>query len=109
MKEAITFKEFQRMDLRVGRVLEAKDVPNSRNLILLKMDIGTEIKQMVAGIKGFYEPGDLIGKNMAVIVNLEARRVMGLESQGMILAAVEGEKPIILIPEKEVEPGTPIS
>jgi methionine--tRNA ligase beta chain len=109
MKETITFKEFQRMDLRVGRVLEARDVPNSRNLILLKMDIGTDIKQMVAAIKGFYEPEDLIGKNIATIVNLEPRRVMGLESQGMILAAVEGEKPVILMPDKEVAPGSPIT
>ena len=109
MKETISFKDFQKMDLRVGRVLEAKDVPNSRNLILLSMDIGTEVRQMVAAIKGFYKPEELIGKNIAVIVNLEPRRVMGLESKGMILAAVEREKPIILMPEKEVEPGTPVS
>jgi methionine--tRNA ligase beta chain len=74
----------------------------------LVIDLGKEKRQLVAGIGKFYKPEDLIGKEIVVVVNLEPKNLMGIESQGMLLAAdVDGE-PVILIPEKEVPPGTKI-
>lgn len=102
----ISFDEFQKIDLRVGKVIEAEDVKNSKKLLKLKVDLGKEKRQIVAGIKGFYKPEELIGKEIIIVANLEPKVLAGIESQGMLLAAdVEG-KPIILIPEKEVPPGT---
>jgi len=104
----ISFEEFQKMDLRVAKVLEAEKVGGAENLLKLKIDLGAETRQIVAGIAKFYKPEDLVGKEIVVIVNLEPKVVFNLESQGMLLAGdVEG-KPILLIPDKEVPPGTKI-
>ena len=104
----ISFEEFQKMDLRVAKILEAEKVGEAENLLKLKIDLGAETRQIVAGIAKFYKPEDLAGKEIVVIVNLEPKVVFNLESQGMLLAAdVEG-KPILLIPDKEVPPGTKI-
>lgn len=104
----ISFDEFQKIDLRIGKVIEAEDVENSKKLLKLKVDLGNEKKQIVAGIKGFYKPEELIGKEIVIVYNLESKILAGIESQGMLLAADVDGKPIILIPEKEVPPGTKI-
>ncbi|KPJ71324.1 methionyl-tRNA synthetase [Parcubacteria bacterium DG_74_3] len=112
----ISFQEFQKMDLQIGKVIEVKGVEGAENLLKLKVDFGEkpskssgrEIRQIIAGIAKFYKAEDLLGKDIVVIVNLEPKRVFGLESQGMLLAAdVEGE-PILLLPDKKVPPGTKI-
>jgi methionine--tRNA ligase beta chain len=106
---AIRFEDFQKIDLRVGKVLEAEKVEGSEKLLKLIVDLGSEKRQLVAGIARYYKPEDLIGKEIVVVVNLEPKKLMGIESQGMLLAAdIEGE-PVILIPEKEVPPGVKIS
>jgi methionine--tRNA ligase beta chain len=102
----IKFDDFQKIDLRVGKVLEAEKVEKSEKLLKLIVDLGNEKRQLVAGIAKFYKPEDLIGKEIVVVANLEPKNLMGIESQGMLLAAdVEGE-PVILIPEKEIPPGS---
>jgi methionine--tRNA ligase beta chain len=104
----VSFEDFQKIDLRVAKIVEAEKVKGSEKLLKLVIDVGKEKRQIVAGIGKFYKPEDLIGKEIAVLLNLEPKKIMGIESQGMLLAAdVEGE-PVILIPEKEVPAGTKI-
>jgi len=104
----ISFKEFQKMDLRVAKVIKAEKVEGSKNLLKLEIDLGEEKRQIVAGIQEYYQPEDLIGKEIVVIVNLESKVIFDLKSQGMLLAAdVKGE-PILLIPDKEVPPGSKV-
>ena len=119
----ISFEEFKKVDLRVGKIISAEKIPGSDKLLRLEIDIGdpstgasTELsrtssglgkRQIIAGIAQFYEPKELVGKNFVVVTNLEPKKLMGLESQGMILCAEgpDGE-PVCLIPLKEVPPGT---
>lgn len=103
----ISFKQFQELDLRVGKVLEAEPVSGSRNLIRLMVDFGTEKRQAVAGLAQHYKPEDLIGNEYMFILNLEKKKMMGVESQCMIFAAEDSNNNIVLMrPEKEVEPGS---
>lgn len=106
--EQISIEEFARVDLRVGRVVEAERVPGSRKLLRLVVDIGGERRQVLAGIAKWYRPEDLVGKYVIVVANLKPKRMAGLESQGMILAAPCGgdEKPVLLTVEEPVEPGS---
>lgn len=103
----ITFDDFSKIELKVGTILEAEELEGSEKLIKLKVDLGEdEPRQILAGVKQWYKPEDLIGKQVVVVANLEPRVMMGLESQGMILMA--GEEPVLLMPQKEVPPGTEI-
>lgn len=103
----ITFDDFSKIELKVGTILEAEEVEGSEKLIKLKIDLGEEApRQILAGVKQWYSPEDLTGKQVVVVANLEPRVMMGLESQGMVLMA--GEEPVLLIPQKEVSPGTKI-
>ncbi|MFQ6108659.1 MAG: methionine--tRNA ligase [Candidatus Aminicenantales bacterium] len=98
--EQISFDEFKKMDLRVGEIVEAEKVEGTEKLIKLEVDIGTEKRTMVAGIADVYAPEDLVGKKLAVIVNLKPAIIRGIESQGMILAAeVEGKASIAFFDE----------
>jgi len=104
----ISFEEFKKIELKVGKVLNAEKIEGSEKLLKLIVDLGDERRQLVAGIAKYYKLEDLIGKEIVVVANLEPKNLMGIESQGMLLAAdVDGE-PVILIPEKEVPPGTKI-
>jgi len=106
--ENINFEEFQKIDLRVGKIIEAEKIEGTDKLLKLKVDLGEEERQLVAGIAKFYQPEDLIGKEIVVVANLEPKTLRGVESQGMLLAAdVEG-KPVLLKPDQEVPPGTKI-
>ncbi|UCG35484.1 MAG: hypothetical protein JSW17_01395 [Candidatus Omnitrophota bacterium] len=104
----VSFEDFSKLDLRIGRILEVNAHPNADKLYVLKVDIGQKVIQLVAGIKNYYEPQGLQGKLIAVITNLEPRTVRGVESQGMLLAAQSKDTITILSPEKEVPPGSPI-
>lgn len=106
--ENINFEEFQKIDLRIAKVISAEKIKGSERLLKLGVDLGNEKRQIIAGISKFYEPKDLIGREVAVVVNLEPRTLMGLESQGMVLAASDEGRPILLKPDKEVSPGTKI-
>lgn len=105
----IPFKEFQKLDMRVGKVLEAKQISGSRNLIRMIVDFGTEKRQAVAGLLGWYKPEDLTGKTYAFVLNLQRRKFMGVESQCMILAAEDDKgKVVCLQPEKDISEGSKI-
>ena len=107
-KQYITYDEFMKVDLRVARVKHAERIPKSKKLLRLIVDLGDEERQIIAGIAQYYEPEDLIGKNIVIVANLEPKKLMGYESQGMLLAA--GEKPVLLTTEKwSVKPGEKIS
>ncbi len=105
----INFEDFKKVDLRVGKIIEAEKVEKSEKLIRLIIEIGEEKRQVLSGIAEFYNPEELIGKQVVVVVNLEPRMMMGFESQGMVLAASIGNKPILIAPEEEVDPGTQIT
>lgn len=106
----IKFQDFQKIELVVGEVLEAEKIEGSEKLILLKVNIGDEVRQIVAGIGNFYQPEDLVGKEIVVVANLEPKKLMGYESQGMLLAAVKEDGEVVLVvPEKKTGAGTKIS
>ena len=104
----VTFDEFSKMDLRIGKIIKAEPVPQSRNLVKMTIDIGNESRQAVAGIAQHYSPKDLEDKNVVVIANLQPKKMFGIESNVMILAA-EDEKTIsILTPDRPVKAGSRI-
>ncbi len=104
----ITFDDFKKLDIRVGKILSGEKVSGTDKLMKLEVDFGTEKRQMIAGIAQFFEPDHLIGKEIPVLLNLEPRSFKGIESQGMILAIDVDGKPVLLHPEKEVPPGSVI-
>lgn len=107
-EERIDIKDFAKLDLRVGRILKAEKIKESKKLIRLEVDIGDEVRQIVAGIADSYREEELVGKSVVVLANIKPAKLMGVESNGMILAAdVEG-KAVLLTPEKEVEAGVKI-
>ena len=109
IKNIINFEEFEKIDLRVGKVIEAERVDGSDKLLKLQIDLGEEKRQILAGIGKTYTPEELINKVLIVIINLEPRMLMGLESQGMVLAVKDINNLSILVPDKEIIPGSKIS
>lgn len=105
----VSFSEFARMDLRVGVIREVGDHPNADKLYLLKIDLGDRVVQSAAGLKGNYLRENLVGRKVVVFANLKPVKIRGVNSEAMILAAVDGGgNPIILVPEKDVEVGAKI-
>ena len=102
----IDINEFFRLELRVAKVLSAEGVPNTDKLLKLEVDVGSERRQVVAGIAQVYEPDALVGKNIIVVANLQPARIRGVESRGMLLAADVGGRPIVATFEEDVPPGT---
>jgi methionyl-tRNA synthetase len=105
----VDMEEFKHLDLRVARVKSAGMVPGAKKLMRLAIDIGDEERQIVAGIAEHYEPEELTGKSIVVIANLKPATIRGVESQGMLLAATDGDRVIVLVPDKEASPGARIS
>ena len=101
-----TYEDFQKLQFKVGKIIEASEVEGSSKLLKLKVDLGAEQRQVVAGIKKTYQPQDLIGREVVVVVNLDPKVVMGVESQGMILAASDETGPILVRPDKDVPLGS---
>lgn len=109
----INLEDFKKLDLRIAKVISAEKVENSEKLIKLEIDLGDNYPEnpkrtLLAGISKFYNPDDLVGKQIVMVANLEPKAMMGMESQGMLLAAVEDGKPILLKPESEVSPGAKV-
>ena len=105
--EQVTLEEFARLDIRVGKVVKAERVPGARKLLRLEVDLGEpEPRQLVAGLAGFYEPEELVGMNVVVLANLKPKRIMGVESRGMLLAADVDGRPVLLTTAGDVPPGT---
>ena len=108
MEEIIDINEFAKLDLRIGKIENAERVEGSKKLIKLEVDVGDETRQLVAGIAEEYNPESLIGKLVPVLANLKPVKLMGVESQGMILAVDVNGKPILLHPDREVPAGSGI-
>lgn len=110
VKNMLSFSDFKKMELKVGTVKEAEAVEGSKKLVRMQVDFGDFQRQVVAGILNHYKPEELVGKQWIFVTNLEHAKLMGIESEAMILAAVEGkeEKVVCLKPEKPVKDGTPI-
>ena len=104
----ITYDDFKKVELKIAKITGAEDVAGADKLVKLEIDLGQEKRQIVAGIKKMYEAKNLVGKEIVVVTNLEPRMVMGLESNGMLLAASDTEGPVLLMPDKEVPPGSGI-
>jgi methionyl-tRNA synthetase len=95
------------VELRTAKVLAAEKVPNSRKLIKLSVDVGNEQRTLVAGIAEAYEPEQLVGRTVVIVVNLRPAKLMGIESNGMVLAASpDGGKPTLVAFDTDVPPGT---
>jgi methionyl-tRNA synthetase len=104
--EQISIEDFMKVQLKVGRVLEAEPIEGATKLLKLQVMLGSEKRQIVAGIAANYAPIDLIGRQVIVVANLKPAKLRGVESQGMLLAAVdENNGAILLQPEKEAPDG----
>jgi methionyl-tRNA synthetase len=109
LAEEISFTEFQKLDLRIGKIIEATPVPNSKKLIKIIVDFGSEKRQAVAGLLKWYKPEELVGKKRVFLLNLQKRMLAGVESQCMILAAEDNEGNVtVLQPEKDIAEGSKI-
>jgi methionyl-tRNA synthetase len=105
----ISIEEFRRLELKIGTVKSAEAHPTADRLLVLKVDLGSEERQIVAGIRRSYAPEELVGRQVVIVANLEPAQLRGLESQGMLLAASDGDRIVILSPEKQVSAGSPVS
>jgi methionine--tRNA ligase beta chain len=104
-----TLADFQQLDLRVATVTSAEVHPNADRLLVLRIDLGGSERQIVAGIRGSYEPVALVGKRIVVVANLEPAKLRGIESQGMLLAARDGDRVVLVTPDAAVSAGSRVS
>ncbi len=110
LRPEITIDDFLKCDFRVGRILDAEKVPGSKKLIKFTIDIGLEKRTILAGIQEHYEPEALVGRQVVVIANLAPRRMMGYDSQGMVLAAeVDGTLSVLTPLSEGLRPGAQLS
>ncbi len=107
MKPPITYEDFARLDLQVGTVVGAEPVTGTK-LLRLDVEIGGEKRQLVAGIAETYDPASVVGRQVIVLANLAPKRIRGLESQGMLLAADLDGKAVLLRPDREVASGSAV-
>ena len=105
-KPDISYEDFAKLDLRVAKVLAAREHPNANKLLLLTIQVGTVEKQIVAGIRGHYEPEILVGRQIVVVNNLQPALIRGEESNGMLLAASDSQGVVLLRPDRECESGS---
>ncbi len=105
----ISIEDFRKVELRVATIKSAEPHPNADRLMVLQVDLGDQQRQICAGIRGQYAPEDLLGKQIVVVANLETAKLRGLESEGMLLAASDDGRVIILTPEKSVAAGAKVS
>ena len=103
----ISMQEFQNVELKVAKVLSVEDHPNADKLVVVRADVGEEQpRTLVAGLKGHYEKDDLVGKLVVVVANLQPAKLRGVESNGMLLAAQDGEQVVVLTLDRPVSPGS---
>lgn len=105
----ITFDQFKAMDIRIAKITEVEDHPNADKLYVITVEVGGATKKVIAGVKEHYSAEELLGKEVVLLNNLEPATIRGVQSEGMILATKDGEKLAILMPEKEVTVGSPVS
>lgn len=105
----VTYQQFAQLDLRVAQVLEAREHANADKLLLLKIKVGDLEKQIVAGIRGLYEPATLVGRQIVVVNNIAPAMIRGEESNGILLAAADGTQVALLQPERAIADGAKVS
>jgi methionyl-tRNA synthetase len=109
-KAEVSFDEFSKMDIRIGKILKAERVEKSKKLLKLQVDTGIDTRTVMSGIAEHFSPEDIIGKQVTILVNLAPRKIMGVESQGMILMASDKDGSLkMLSPGSETSPGSVIS
>ena len=109
LAQEISFADFEKLDLRVGKIVEVTPIPNSKKLMKILVDFGSEQRQAVAGLLKYYTPEELVGKKCVFLLNLQRRMLAGVESQCMVLAAEDSEGNIsVLVPEKDIAAGSKI-
>lgn len=108
---SISFADFQKLDIRVGEIKTAEDIPGADKIYRLTVDLGTEVRELVAGVKLFYPKEELIGKKVLVLANLEPRVIKGIESRGMILCAHNDDHSQFTLTtiERDILPGAKVS
>lgn len=104
-----TLEDFQKVDLRVATVISAEAHPNADRLLVLRVDLGSEQRQIVAGIRSSYDPVALVGRQVILVANLDSAKLRGIDSQGMLLAARDGERVIVLTTDASVPPGSKVA
>ncbi|MBI5700249.1 methionine--tRNA ligase subunit beta [Candidatus Saganbacteria bacterium] len=110
-EEKISFADFQKLDIRIGEIKTAEDIPGADKLYRLTVDLGFETRELVAGVKAYYPKEELIGKKVLVLANLEPRVIKGVESRGMILCAhnEDRSKLVFTTPVSDILPGAKVS
>ena len=103
--EKIAIDDFMKVELRVAKIIEASEIEGADRLLKLQVDLGSEKRQLVAGIKKSYTPEELVGKHIVVVANLKPARLRGEESQGMLLAAQTDDGPVLVAFDKDVPLG----
>jgi len=103
--ELINIEDFAKLKLALAQVLEVEEIPKSDKLLKLEVKVGEEKRTILAGIKQYYTKEELIGKKILIVYNLKPRKMMGYESQGMVLALHDGESFSLLVPDKDVKDG----
>jgi len=104
----IPFEEFKKLELKVAEIIAASDHPNADKLVILKIRVGEQEKQIVAGIKAHYPPASLIGKKIVIVDNLEPAVIRGETSEGMLLAASDETTLTLVVPEKDIPSGAKV-
>ena len=105
-----TIEDFQKIDIRVGKIIEVKDAETKKPMYVIKVDFGDlGIKQSIAGVKSYYEKEEVLNKKFVFVVNLEPKRIANILSECMILAATKDDKVVILQPEKDIEIGSKVT
>ena len=108
-KDPVSFDDFTKIDIRTATILEAEKVPKTTKLLKLKIDTGLDIRTIVSGIAEYYEPRDIVGKQISIVANLEPRKIKGIESKGMILMAEDRDGKLVMVtPESKVSNGSMI-
>ena len=106
--EKIAIDDFMKVELRVAKIIEASEIEGADRLLRLRVDLGSETRQLVAGIKKSYTPEELVGKHIIVVANLQPATLRGVESQGMLLAASTEDGPVLATFDKAVAPGAKV-
>jgi len=108
-KEEITYDDFAKMQFQVGEIIACEEVPKSKKLLCSQVKIGSQVKQIVSGIKAYYTPEQMVGKKVMVLVNLKPAKLAGILSEGMLLCAEDENGDLaLMIPEKNMTPGAEI-
>ena len=105
----VSFEQFKEREIKIGKVLEVEEVEGADKLYLLTVDIGEETRKIIAGIKLWYKREELIGKNVVVLANLEPKVIRGVESKGMVLAVLNGDRFSVLTTDRDMPPGSRVS